>query len=539
LLASPALGQAAEFSAKVDRHSLALGEHATLTLTLHNSDTRLRAQGIDPNVDLSVLTRDFDVGVPKAQHRFNIYRGRGRSSSEIIVDLFPRRSGILTIPPFTVDGLSTAPITIRTVDASPEKLPELFNRSGVSQRQPYQRQQIVVWLDVYRRIELKSASLGEYLDAEPVQVELQEHRELPQSVRSETYRGAEYQVTRKAWAVYPRDAGELTFHLPDVWAETLDGRRLRLPHLSETVTVRPLPAAVTADIVVGKPEIEIIAPRTRGGAGESYSWTVTVRGPIERYALPDTLPLPPVPAGLKLYADRGRRQVEVSADGVTTSMTYTFSALPQHGGEFRLPAVRIPYFDTARGRVDVATALTPVLTVSGEIPAVAAPPADSGNGPRPATQRNSGWWPYTTALFAALWLGTLLLLLRWGLGRPPQTPRRTGCARRGTRTTTAGPMAVDPLQQMLLDAFGSRTLEQGLSAWERRHGRDSSVHATVTAVQRLRYGGISKTEDGTLTQAVARAAETIRRQDRGATGRPDPWRPESFTAQLAGRGQEE
>jgi len=104
--------QAAELKATVDRREAALNEHVALTISLINSDTRLRAEGISPNVDLSVLTKDFDIGTPHVENRYNIYRGRGRSTSELSVDLFPRRDGRLVIPAFRVDGLSTAPIII-------------------------------------------------------------------------------------------------------------------------------------------------------------------------------------------------------------------------------------------------------------------------------------------------------------------------------------------------------------------------------------------------------------------------------------------
>ena len=65
-----------------------MDEYVLLTLSLVNSDTRLRAAGISPNIDLTLLTRDFELGVPREDHRFNILRDRGRSTSELKVELF-------------------------------------------------------------------------------------------------------------------------------------------------------------------------------------------------------------------------------------------------------------------------------------------------------------------------------------------------------------------------------------------------------------------------------------------------------------------
>ena len=88
-----------------------------------------------------------------------------------------------------------------------------------------------------------------------------------------------------------------------------------------------------------------------------------------------------------------------------------------------------------------------------------------------------------------------------------------------------------PLQAQLLAAFGSRTLEQGLNAWERRHGRDEQLRATVHAVQQICYGNGEGMDNAVLGRAVGDAITKIRAQSiSGATAGDDPWRPESFTA---------
>src|SRR3569832_1347294 len=347
------LAGAAEFSAEVDRRTVALHEPVVLTLSLTNSDTRLRAEGVSPNVDLSALAKDFDVGMPEVSNRYNVYQGRGRSTSEIRVELCARRAGTITLPAFRLEGMQTKPITL-TVRALPaNEMPEVFSRGGVTKHEVWQREQFVAWLDVYHRVQLKSASVGEYIDTEPTRIELLEHRELPQGEREEEVQGTRYGVTRIAWAIYSKESGELKVVLPDVWIVTADGRKLRLPHQPEVVHVRALPATVTDDIAVGAPQLEQTAPTPAPGVNQLSTWTVTVRGGFSRFALPDTLPLPPVPARIKLYADRAARSSEVKPDGVITIVVYSLSALPEEQGRYTLPAVRVPYFDTSRGAVGV------------------------------------------------------------------------------------------------------------------------------------------------------------------------------------------
>lgn len=527
-LLSLASAQAAELTAIVDRKEVALNEHVVLTISLINSDTRLRAEGISPNVDLSVLTQDFDIGTPHVENRYNIYRGRGRSTSELSVDLFPRRDGRLTIPAFSVDGLSTAPIAIAARKLPSGVLPEIFSKAGVSAASVWQHQQVVAWLDVYHRVQLKSASVGEYLSTEPLAIELMEHRDLPQSERKETVRGVGYDVTRIAWAIFPKQSGALTIYLPDVWAVTADGRKLRLPHQQQRVEVMALPADVPADIAVGKPDLTQTAPAPAPTVNNISTWTLTVRGPFSNFSLPDVLPLPPLPPGIKVYGDHAQRNTETATSGMTTVTTYTLSALPQGGGTFNLPPLRIPYFDTERGVMDVVespgTSLAVPAATVATTPAVT---ADAAKTPEQTVNMHgnpSFTWQVATAVFALLWVATLILL--WKRPRP-----QTLAVESNASPAHPAIPAVNhhPLQAQLLAAFGSRTLEQGLNVWEAQYGSDAALRDTVRAVQQLCYGKGRDADNTALRRAVEDAIARIRAATpHTPPAANDPWRPDAF-----------
>jgi hypothetical protein len=518
----------AELTASVDRKDVVMNEHVVLTLSLINSDERLRAEGVSPNVDLSVLTKDFDLGTPHVENSFNIYRGRGRSTSALSVDLFPRRDGRLTIPAFSVDGLSTAPITITARKLPPGSVPEIFNRTGVSKQTVWQREQLVAWLDVYHRVQLKTASIGEYISTEPMAIELMEHRDLPQSERKETVKGVSYDVTRIAWAIFPKQSGELSVYLPDVWIVTADGRKLHLPHEQQRVTVKALPADVTADIAVGKPMLTQSALSPAPSVNNISTWTLTVRGPFSHFSLPDVLPLPPLPQGIKVYGDRAQRDTETATAGMITVTSYTLSALPQHGGSFDLPPLRVPYFDTERGVMDVVESPGPRLVVpAASVAPAPAATADAAKTPeqRPSQSGNPSFtWQVATAVFALLWLATMILL--WKRPRP-QTPTEKSNAPPARPTIPA--VNHHPLQAQLLAAFGSRTLEQGLSAWEAQRGSDAALRDTVRAVQQLCYGQGKDKDSAALQRAVNEAIARIRSAaPHTAAAANDPWRPETF-----------
>ncbi len=525
---------AAEFSAQIDRSAATLGEPVTLTLTLLNSDVRLRAEGVNPNVDLSVLHRDFNVGRPRAEHRYNIYRGQGRSTSSIIVELFPKRSGKLTIPAFEIEGLRSAALSVEAHDLAADAAPEVFARSGVSKRLAWQREQILVWLDVYHRVQLKNASVGEYIAAEPVPIELLEYRELPQNERTEHVNGVTYNVTRIAWAVFPRDVGTLTLQLPDVWVVMADENKVHLPHASEQIDVRALPAEVSASIPVGVPQLTQTSPAPAPTVNQLSSWAVTVSGPLGRFTLPDSLPLAAPPARVKLYSDRAQRDSAVTSQGLITQVTYTLSALAQLPGSYSLEPIRVPYFDPEAGQLRVAELPGPTLTVSAAPAAIASltpftttepQTAPAASGQASTAPASKDLWPLITAIISALWLATLAL---WW--RQDRRVRPSVATPSPTRATLAAKRASHPLKDPLLAAFGTPTLEQGLATWEARHGIDERVRDTVRAVQQHCYGEDKNTADDELRTAVNQAALIIRQTKSKANETPsDPWQPESFT----------
>ncbi|HHH36574.1 MAG TPA: hypothetical protein ENK48_07080 [Gammaproteobacteria bacterium] len=518
-LLAPLTAWGATLQAYVDRKQLYVGEAILFILTLTDSDTRLRAQGLDPNVDLSVLTRDFDVGVPQASHRYNIYRNRGRSTSEIRVALFPRHAGDLRIPAFTVEGASSSPIRLHVMPAPPDPRPEVFLRSGLSTNPRWQGERGIAYLDLYRRVDLKEARLGGDLDTEPKRLLLSA---LPASERKAQVEGLEYQVTRTAWSLTPTEAGEVKIHFPDVWITTAKGRRIRLPFSDASLSVRPLPPGTPAGILVGRPRLTRTMPSQAPRARQPFSWQITLRAPVDIQALPDQLPLEDN-GDFKLYAELPRRRWLTSdADTPLAEASYTLYATPLRAGRLMLPGLSLPYFDPHTGRTAEAT-LPPVpLTVSAAPSSRATPPpaAPQESRPAPESDADPGWWQLATAVFAALWLATLLLR-PWRLRhRRPATP-----AGRESPPGSGRPPMVNRLAQVL----GTASLEEGLRLWEKSHGPDPDLRTLVREIQAFHYAPGAARDEAGLQQALRRF---LRRAglppDSASPTGPDPWDPASF-----------
>jgi len=516
---------AATLETHVDKKELIINEHITLTIALINSDTRLRAQGINPNIDLTVLTKDFELGIPRASNRYSPFRNRGRSSSEVVVTLFPKTSGQFTIPAFTVDGESSQPIPINVHQISAASTPEVFTQSGILKSALWLREQTIVYLDLYHRVELKSAKLGGALESEPkLQIQLSQ---LPQSDRTEEHNGISYNVTRTSWAVAPAINQTIRLYLPDVWVETAAGEQLRFPFKDITIDTIPLPEHVPPLTFIGKPQLTQTMLDKAIPQHQSFQLQITLQAATNVINLPPTPPALQFPEGLKVYSESGPREIIGGSVNGTTTITYRYFIMPLVAGEYRLPDLTIPYFDTERSELSHVTlsgqsfSVTPATIPVTQTPLTAevTPPTTVEN----ETVDSALPWKLATLLALLAWLITTLIWCRQQHNGQPTDQEKT-------QLTPVTEDTIHPLQLPLLTAFGTRTLDQGLQQWEAQHGADSEMRTTIHQVQQHCYGQQkNKTNSVQLQQKIDALVQTIK-QKPATNNHQDSWRPEAFTA---------
>ncbi len=509
----PAQLHAAQFTASIDRQQLSLNERVTLTLSLRNSDLRLRAEGVDPTIDISPLHRDFDVGVPQPSNYYNIYQGRGRSTSELRIALYPKRTGKLTIPSFSVDGLATEPLHLEVLTLPADSAPEVFVRSGSNIKTMWEGQQLVVFLDIYHRVELKKAKMADILETEPTRIELMPHWQLPQDKFQSEQFGFDYEVQRLAWALFPDTVGPFSIYLPSIEVTTSEGRELRFPHQQLNIDIQPLPPGVPKDIIIGKPDVSYTRLPTQIRQHQLSSWTITLRAPVAVGALPNYLPQD-MPSGetLKVYPDRAVRETFKASSGIIDQATYTFSLMPLISGDITLPPLYIPYFDPQTGTPE--TIAIPKQDLVSNKSSRPLPSENAGaqtntpdNSDNSSPFTNYGW-QLSSALFAALWLITLAYFLRPSSRKPVKKKAKNG----GRRHPDGSTSQTHPRHQ-LLKALGTRTLAEGLEKWRREHPAEREIGQAIVQIQRQYYG---QREEVELSEKelinLARKIEQIKQQ---------------------------
>ena len=524
---------AAEFFARTDRSELSNDEHIVLTLELFNSDTRLRAQGVQPNIDLTLLTDNFDLGTPRDKANYNVFRNRGRATSSLEIELFPKKPGTFVIPSFSIDGATTQKITIKVLPSKFADAPLAFSRAGVSHDKIWQRQQLLIYLDTYYRVELDSAKLNGPIELEPDGLDQHEHYRLPPSDRSETVNGFTYKIKRASWSVFPIHSGPLTIHFPDTWITTTNKQQLRLPQETLSVTVKALPANLAPNVFIDKPTLSFTPMQTSNKVGEINSWHAQISAPVSFNDLPASLPIK-APEGLSVFTDNKTDDRIDSSDGIEQIAHYTLSAVATKKGLFQLPSIEFRYFETETGLVKTIAFDKTTLTINED--SMNPPATDTNiitniqaNNSQSLSQSNPTlYWMLATLAFAALWLVTLLYFLRKNrlsttptLNEPRATPAKVTDAR--------------PLETQLLNALGSRSLEQGLQQWQAQHGAQPQLCETVQQVQRLYYANNTNICTETLQTQVNACCNNILATTSATINPIDIWSPSSFTQSLKPR----
>lgn len=511
---------AAEFTAEVDRNQLNTDEHILLTLSLTNSDTRLRAQGVSPNIDLSVLTPDFDLGTPDEKNHYNIFRNRGRSTSSLSIALFPKHTGTFTLPAFFIDGLTTAPIVIEVKALS--NAPLAFTQAEINQKKVWAGQQLVIHLDLFARTPLESAKLGSALETEPVPLELIEHIRLPRTDRTEERNGFTYQVLRTTWVLHPMEPGALDIHLPDAWLVTKTGDKLRLPQSKLTVDVQTLPAGIPKNVFIGKPGISITPLDTKHIANQISNWQYSLTVANHSSLIPASLRFPSSD-NLKLYTGKGQLDRVEHKDFVEFKMNYTLSVLPKAAGKTTLPPLTLNYFDTDSESLQTLIVPTPDFTVLDASHNQNTNTAISSD--KVAQEQNNQTsevvpWQISTATLLLIWLSTLYYFMRSPKNKP------TSDAPSHTRRQTNR----HPHLTKLTQTFGSRTLEEGLQQWEKINTPNIALRKLVKTVQAHYYAHSKKVSDDEIETKISQAIKIIKtgKNNKNINVDIDKWAPEAF-----------
>lgn len=438
----------AAFEAQVNRSTVYDGDSFQLTLSLDQQTV------IHP--DTSSLDQDFEVLGMASGSSINIINGEKTARTTWTITLRPKSLGLLTIPPLSINGEATHPLTIRVVEppaggAKAER--DVFVETEVSSEAPYVQEMLVYTVKIYFAVDLTEGSLSD-----PALDNVVIERLGKDSASRENRNGRSYQVVTRRYALFPQASGKLELPAPILNGKIPDSRAQNTPRSpfdndpffgnspfgSYFVNTRPI--RVRGD----KKEVNVLPPPSQ--ARSEYwlptpqlllteSWDIpdkiTVGAPITRTI---TLraknltasQLPKIESSeistASVYADKASQHTSNVPDGVDGFLEQRIVYVPNAVGDLEIPAISIPWWDTNTKTPQTAALPAKVFSVnaipgttssesakSPELKSVA-PQPDAR--PAPINQRqvpaSSSIWPWASAGLTLLWLGTLLL---WQLDR--------------------------------------------------------------------------------------------------------------------------
>ena len=425
----------AEVSAALDRDRVAMGDTLRLTITAEGDEAI-------SNVDLQPLQADFEILRRSTASNTSIINGRRSHTSQLLLDITPRREGSLHIPPLRLGRHATQRLPV-AVGPAPETITgeeTVVFSAELDRDTVYVQGQVLLTLRLQQAINLEDRSITELQLDDAFVVPLE------QKSFQRTVDGRPWLVHEVRYAIFPEHSGQLQIPPQLFSARESQARRSlfdpgggrqirrRTEALSIDVTSRPdtfpgdtwLPArSLTVEETWSTP------PETLR-AGESATRSITLKAEgLQGAQLP---PMRfPATAGLKYYPDQPVIEDSEVAGGLLGSRRDSAALVPLRESTWHIPEIRIPWWDTQADQLRYAVLPGRDISVAAAVPGSAPTPVpgalEAGAGTialTPPTTPSSGssrTWQIIAAISSALWLLTLAALLWRRRESRPETAR--------------------------------------------------------------------------------------------------------------------
>lgn len=411
--------------ATVDRTTVRANESFTFVL---------RAEGpVRGDPETAPLAAQFDILNSMSSRRIGIVNARATEVNEWQFQLMPKAAGDFTIPPLRIGDRQSNPIDVRVVAPDPvsSAAADIFMELTAEPDVVYAQAQVLFTLRLYVGVSTGRATLTtpETAGVEAIVEKLGED-----SAYRTSRGGREFDVRERRYAVFPQEAGELTIGpvtyeamvIPDRGFSRVQRFRSDVLELTVEPAVAPPPAlagaawlpaqqVTLAEEWSGQDDLAVGVPRTR---------TIVVEGlGLLETQLPDlTLETQP---GVRQYADRPEFVREITEQGLRSRRSLSYAVIAQTPGEVTLAGVRLPWWNVATQRWEVAELPPRVLRVAPSADATVASPAavePAAAAAAPSSPREPAYWPWVAAALGAAWLVTAALWWRSRSASPQPPP---------------------------------------------------------------------------------------------------------------------
>lgn len=372
--------------ATIDRNPVMVDEAIRLTITADGSADR-------EAFDSSPLLKDFVVGRTSVSSQTSIVNFDTKRTTVWTTTLFPRKEGSFTIPSLSIEGKTTKPIQVKVIPVQEQSnvSRDYFVTTDIDLKEAYLNQQLLYTVKLYlsSNIERGSLQAPDMQNAEITQ--LGEDKQYTDIVN-----GRRYQIIERQFAVVPQASGEFTLRGPIFTGEVMaanTNQRFGFFNRTQqvnrvgpdiTVNIKPIPQGIDYPWLPSE-MVRVDEEWPQGDsfvAGEPVTRivTLTALGVVEEQ-LPDIPEF--YPPNFKLYPDQDNTTTVEKDQSLISQRQTSLAIIPTEPGNFVLPEITIPWFNTLTQKTEYATIPARSITVA------AASGKDGNNGSAPEPLANS------------------------------------------------------------------------------------------------------------------------------------------------------
>lgn len=342
-----------------DRNPVSLNESFQLVYTSSDS--------VDDDPDFSPLKKYLDILNQSQSSNVSIINGRYSSSKTWTLSVMARQVGVIVLPSimFGSDQSTSYTITVKQAAKNQQAQSGFYTRIRVDQEQVYAQQQLVITQQIFSDQNLSAYGMGE-LDFNGMDVITQP---LGEEKQYKTRIGnTAYLVIERSYAVFPQTSGLL--RLSPVLAEARTGlgsssffdslgrnKVVRARSNSIDVAVLPVPQNINVNPWLPAKNFQLLEQWPQNPPkfvqGEPVTRTLSIKAEGLTAAQLPVLPDISID-GLKQYPDQPLLNDIRNDTGVTGYRVEKIALIPTTAGKITLPAIDIPWWNTATQKKEVA-----------------------------------------------------------------------------------------------------------------------------------------------------------------------------------------
>ena len=440
LLLSTLLSQqtlATTIQVDIDRNPVNVNESFKITFTANESP--------DDDPDFSSLEQDFSILNQSSGSSSSWINGKSTKTLQWSLTVIAKHAGNLIIPAVKFGHDVTSALQVSVTEAVDNKASnndeDIFLEVEATPKETQLQSQVLYTLRLYTRVDLSQARLDEPELADAVIERLGDDSRFNTQVH-----GIDYSVTERKYAIFPQKSGKLTIKPLTLTAEIITNNRpnyngffnsqatktKRIESKAITLEVKPAPASFTGKHWLSAQQLLLKQDWSGDIAqmkiGEPLTRTLTL---LAKGATVSQLPELNTTLSnnqLKAYPDQPLLQEQKKTDGVIAFREEKIALMLSQAGDYQLPAIKIPWFNTLSQKMEIAEIPETTLTALAGTQAVVISPQITPAStqaltttPSINTVPESNYWLWMSVLLAIGWLITVLVFLKLRTKSEPLT----------------------------------------------------------------------------------------------------------------------